>query len=379
MDTTRADQAYVMPSKLYMAQELSAKRWALLFSDSTTRRRRVVIAAGDRQRLLQEVTRAKAKFGLPADAPVMSCYEAGRDGFWIHRWLLSQGVDNRVIDSASIEVKQRAKRVKTDGVDLDKLMSLLLRVAAGERDAWHEVRAPTVEQEDQRRLHRERGRLLRERTALGNRAQSLLATQGVWIALKAGFEQALESARCWDGTPLPRQLRAELQRQWQRHQLASEQLRALEHQQAEQLRHANDAHAAHTRELMRLRSVGAQSAWTLCAEVFDWREIGNRRQLGALAGFTPTPYDSGDSQREQGISKAGNARVRTTMIELSWLWLRWQPDSELSRWYMRRFGNTGSKRSRRIGIVALARKLLVALWHYLHDGVIPAGALLKPA
>ena len=180
----------------------------------------------DWDRLLQEVARAKAKFGLPADAAVMSCYEAGRDGFWIHRWLLSQGIDNRVIDSASIEVKQRAKRVKTDAVDLDKLMSLLLRVAAGERDAWHEVRVPTLEHEDRRRLHRERTRLLHERTALGNRVQSLLATQGVWLALKAGFEQALEHARCWDGAPLPGQLRAELKRQWQRRQLADEQLQA---------------------------------------------------------------------------------------------------------------------------------------------------------
>ena len=340
----------------------------------------MVGAAGDRQRLLQEVARAKAKFGLPADAAVMSCYEAGRDGFWIHRWLLSQGIDNRVIDSASIEVKQRAKRVKTDAVDLDKLMSLLLRVAAGERDAWHEVRVPTLEHEDRRRLHRERTRLLHERTALGNRVQSLLATQGVWLALKAGFEQALEHARCWDGAPLPGQLRAELKRQWQRRQLTDEQLQAIEQQQSQRLANprADDAGAARMRQLMRLRSLGPQSAWTLCAEVFDWREIGNRRQLGALAGFTPTPYDSGDSRREQGISKAGIARVRTTMIELSWLWLRWQSGSELSRWYMRRFGNTGSKRSRRIGIVALARKLLVALWRYLHDGVIPAGAQLKP-
>jgi transposase len=258
---------------------------------------------------------------------------------------------------------------------------LLLRWHGGEREVWHEVRVPTVEQEDERRLHRERERLKKEQTSASNRIGSLLVTQGIQLPLNKHFVQALQAVRCWDGTPLPAQLHAELVRQWERHELAGRHLAALHAQQRQRLGHAaaDDVMAQQMKQLMRLCSVGVQSAWTLSGEVFAWREIKNRRQLGALAGFTPTPYASGDSQREQGISKAGIAGVRTAMIELSWLWLRYQSDSALSRWYERRFGATGSKRSRRIGIVALARRLLVALWRYVHAGVIPEGAVLKAA
>jgi transposase len=381
METTRANQAYCVARVLYMALELSAKKWVVLFSDGTRRCRQVVVSAGDRLALLAQIGLAKTKLGLPADVPVVSCYEAGRDGFWLHRWLASVGVDNRVVDPASIEVPQRAKRVKTDRVDVQKLLQLLLRWHGGESQAWHEVRVPSVAQEDERHLQRERDRLKKEHTGASNRIASLLVTQGIELPLNKHFMRALDQVRCWDGTPLPAQLRGELERQWERYELAGRHMAVLLAQQRQRLSKAaaEDTMAQQMKQLMRLCSVGVQSAWTLSAEVFAWREIKNRWQIGALAGLTPTPYASGQSEREQGISKAGIARVRTAMIELSWLWLRHQGDSALSRWFQRRFGSTGSKRSRRIGIVALARRLLVALWRYLHSGVIPDGAVLKRA
>lgn len=381
METTRANQGYCAVAVLYMALELSAKTWVVLFGNGAGRQRRVTVSAGDRQGLLAQVALAKARLGLPPGAPVVSCYEAGRDGFWLHRWLVSVGVDNRVIDSASIEVPQRAKRVKTDRVDVQQLLHLLMRWHSGDRRGWREVRVPTPEQEDQRRLQRERDRLLKERTSAGNRISSLLATQGLKLALNKHFVQALQATRCWDEQALPEHMRGDLERQWERYELAGQHLAQLHAQQRQRLRQAlpGDVMAQQMKQLMRLGAVGVQSAWKLSAEIFAWREITSRAQIGALAGLTPTPYDSGTSQREQGISKAGNARVRTAMIELAWQWRRRQPSSALSEWFERRFGSTGSKRSKRIGIVALARRLLVALWRYLQHGVIPEGARLKPA
>jgi transposase len=348
--------------------ELGAARWVLLFGQSSAARpRRVSVTAGDLARVQREIAAAKVKFGLPPQAPVVSCYEAGRDGFWIHRWLCSIGVDSRVVDSASIEVSQRAKRVKTDRVDVEKLLKLLMRACGGEPNVWRELRVPSLEQEDHRRLHRERERLQKECGALGSRIGSLLATMGVRVVIGRHFEQQLAQLRCWNGDPLPAHLAAEIARMWQRCSLLDEQLLA----QAQ-------PHTQQARELMQLRAIGLNTGWVLSAEVFGWRDIRNRRQLAGLAGLGSAPYDSGGSQRDQGISGAGNRRVRSLMVEIAWQWLRLQPHSELARWFERRFGS-GGKRSRRIGIVALARKLLVALWRYLHDGVIPAGATLKQA
>lgn len=379
METTRvSDQAYTGAAALLMALEISNRKWQVLFRRAgSILQRRKAVAAWDRQTLQAEIAKAKARLGLPADAVVVSCYEIGRDGFSIHRWLVSIGVDSKVVDAASIEVKQRAKRVKTDRVDLDKLMGLLARAWGGEPGVWHEVRVPSEEDEDRRRLHRERQRLLTERNSLGNRIGSLLATQGVRLALDARFAQQLEALRRWDDQPLPPQLLQELQRLWQRRQLVCEQMRCLERQRHAQVVDASNADTAAIRALMRLYAVGVDTAWLLQREVFGWREIANRKQIGSLCGLTGTPYCSGDSQREQGISKAGNKRVRTAAVELAWRWQRLQPDSNLTQWFRSRFG-TGSKRVRRIGIVALARKLLVELWRYAQFGVIPAGARLKP-
>lgn len=378
METTLVKQeAYSGEKRLYMPMELSSKKWVLLFGTGGCKTRQVTVAAGDAGALQAHIEAMKRKFGLPPEAPVVSCYEAGRDGFWIHHLLLSIGVENHVVPSTLIPVDQRAKRAKTDPIDVRKLMTALVRFCCGDVEDWSEVRVPTQQEEDERRLHRERDRLKKERTALGNSIGSLLATYGVRIELNAKFEQNLQEVRRWNGEPLPPHLMSEVTRSWQRRELVSQQLHALEQEQCRRLADVSDEQTANMRTLMQLRSLGVQTPWVLCTEIFNWRQIANRRQLGALAGLTPTPYNSGDSEREQGISKAGNRRVRRAAVELAWSWLRLQPDSELTKWFQKRFA-TG-KRTRRIGIVAVARKLLVALWRYLNDGVIPAGAGLKTA
>ena len=359
---------------MYMAMELSNKRWKLGFSDGE-RQRQVSIEAGDWDSLNDQITRAREKLRLAADCRMVSCYEAGRDGFWIHRALVDQGIKNLVIDSASIEVNRRKRRAKSDRVDVKAMLRLLQRYSGGER-CLSVVRVPTVEAEDHRRLHRERERLLKERGAHSARIKSLLVAHGIRLQLDGDFLVQLEAARGGLGYALGADLKAELIREHERYRLADEQIRGLEQEQKARAEAGVDEAMLQVNGLMQLKGVGWQSSWLLVMEFFSWRTFQNQRQVGACAGLTPTPYSSGDSEREQGISKAGNRRVRTLMIELSWLWLRYQPGSALSEWFQRRFAG-GGKRMRRIGIVALARKLLIALWRYVTDGVIPEGAVLK--
>lgn len=360
---------------LYMALELSNKRWKLGFSNGE-RQRQVSIKAGDWGSLNEQVTRAREKLKLPTDCRVVSCYEAGRDGFWIHRVLVDQGIENRVIDSASIEVNRRQRRAKNDKVDVKALLRLLQRYWRGERGMLSVVRVPTLEAEDQRRLHRERERLLKERGAHSARIKSLLIAHGMRLKLGGDFLVQLEAARGVLGEALGADLKAELIREYARYRLVDKQIRGLEQEQKARATAGQGEAMAQVSGLMQLKGVGWQSSWLLVMEFFAWRAFRNQRQVGACAGLAPTPYSSGASEREQGISKAGNRRVRSLMIELSWLWLRYQPGSALSQWYQRRFAG-GGKRMRRIGIVALARKLLIALWRYVTDGVIPEGAVLK--
>jgi transposase len=366
-------QAYQAEGILYMSLELSLKQWKLSFGTGCARRRRVTVQAGDRQRVLEEVTKAKKHFGLADTALVRSCYEAGREAFWVHRWLKGVGIDNLVVDSCSIEVNRRRKRVKTDRVDGDKLLELLERYFAGHKRAFAVVRVPPQEVEDERQLSRGREQLTQERTALRNRITGLLFAQGVrWEG------QAFEGLRDWEGQALGEQLMAQLKRDFARLQLVEEQLRAVKASQARRCRQLQDALHGRMRGLMKLRSLGQSSSWVLVLEMFGWRRFENRREVGAAAGLTPTPYCSGELAHEQGIGKNGLSRVRVLMIELAWMWRRHQPHSALSRWYEKRFAKQGA-RARRIGIVALARKLLIALWRYLQDGVIPEGACLKGA
>lgn len=365
---------------LYVAFELSLSIWKLGFADAQGRRRSKGIAARDHGALLEQLKAAKAKFGLPEDARVVSCYEAGREGFSLHRFLKSAGIESLVVDAASIEVDRRSRRAKTDRLDLATLLDRLMRFDRGETGVWSVVRAPSFEEEDERRLHRELERLTRERIQHRNRIRSLLFAQGVAPDRLDAFLETLDESvpTLWDGRPLPRRLKAEIDRERERLEVVSRQIRALEKEHAEAIKKGETSATRKIQTLILLRSLGPKSAWILVMEFFGWRSFRNRRELGAAAGLTGTPYSSGKSNHEQGISKAGSRRIRNLMIELAWLWLRLQPDSKLSLWFQARFAK-GGRRMRRVGIVAVARRLLIDLWHFVEHGTVPVGAKLKRA
>jgi transposase len=361
----------VEASALYMAFELSEKNWKLSLGDGARSPSRYTLAAGDTTALLECIAKAKARCALTPEASVGSCYEAGRDGFWLHRWLIEHGIDNIVVDSASIEVNRRARRVKTDRLDGDKLLAMLIRYGAGERRVWSVVRVPTPEQEDARRAHRELGRLGQERIAHINRIRALLVLNNLRVKYVGGRLWQ----RWWTGhaNELAPRVRAEIERESARLLLVKQQMDMIEAAQRQAVAAGTEPQVA---GLAQLRGIGVSSGWVLAKELFGWRRFRNRREVAGCLGLTPSPYASGESETEQGISKAGNRRVRTLMVELAWSWLRYQPQSELSHWFNRRFAG-GGKRMRRIGIVALARRLAIALWRYLEDGLIPDGAQLK--
>jgi transposase len=360
---------------MYMAMELSASTWGLAFSNEE-KVRQITALAGDQAGLLRQVQRAKEKLGLAADAPVVCCYEAGRDGFWIHRFLERAGIRNYVVDAASIEVNRRKRRVKTDRLDAERLVRMLMRYEKGERTVWRVARVPSEAAEDERRLHREIQRLKQERTSHCNRIRGLLVLHGVRLGRQAIVGLAVARLRTWDGQEVPVALRAELLREGARLQVLVKQIKEMEQTQEQRIKTPQTASDRVASTLHQLRAVGPVSAWILSKEFFGWRTFRNRREVGALAGLTGTPYSSGSSERDQGISKAGNRHVRWVMIELSWRWLQLQPASALSQWFWARFGH-GNARMRRIGIVALARKLLVALWKYVDHGEVPAGARVR--
>ncbi|HEX8272869.1 MAG TPA: IS110 family transposase [Longimicrobiaceae bacterium] len=334
------------------------------------------VAARDLAAVRKEIAAAKARFGLSAQARVVSCYEAGRDGFWLDRALKAMGVENLVVDSASIEVNRRARRAKTDRLDGGKLLGLLLRWLAGEEKAWSVVRVPTPEEEDRRHLHREWKTSKRDLTRLTNRIKGLLFGQGIHLSSLKGLPQQLGRLRLWDGGALPVRLRERLERDWEQVQRLRQRLGQLRAERRKLLQTGEDAASRCARKLAELSAIGETGAWAYAVEFFGWRKFDNRRQVGALAGLTPTPYQSGSTGREQGICKAGNRWIRGLVVETAWAWLRYQPQSELSLWYQRRFGS-GSARVRKIGIVALARKLLIALWKYVESDTLPAGAVRK--
>jgi transposase len=333
--------------------------------------------AGNLVALGKEVKSAQKKLQVGFTAPVKSCYEAGLDGFWLHRYLTAQEIANVVVDSSSIPVNRRAKRAKTDRLDVRQLLAMLIRYHSGEDHVWKVVHVPSVAAEDQRHLHRQLLTCKKDRTRHSNRIYGVLATYGVKLKVGADFLAELDAVRQWNGEPLPPGLQARVRREYALLQYVRQQIRELEAQRRALIATGDTAALQQVRALMRLRAIGENGAWLLVMEFFAWRKFRNRREVGGLAGLTPMPYQSGSSYQEQGISKAGSRRVRAMMIELAWSWLRYQPDSELSRWYRERFDG-GGKRMRKVGIVALARKLLIALWRYLETGVVPAGARLKP-
>jgi transposase len=311
---------------------------------------------------------------------ILSCYEAGLDGHWLHRWLTEQGVINHEIDPSSIEVNRRARRAKTDRIDLEKLMRAFLAHLRGEPRVCNIVHVPSVEEEDRRRRTRERDRLIKECTAHTNRIKGLLLGQGIRNVhpLNRSFVKSLAGLRTGDGHPLPERLKQEIVREHERLCLVARQLRELEAKSKAELRAARPGSPeAKMMQLMGLKGIGPIGGQKLVNEVF-YRNFDDRRQVGSYFGLTGTPYDSGERSREQGISKAGNRRAREIAVELAWLWTVHQPDSALTRWFRERVRDIKG-RIRRIVIVALARKLMVALWRYLTTGVVPAGAVLVPA
>jgi transposase len=382
MTTTTIDSNRLAET-LFMALELSSENWKLAFATASNYRVRVrSVSAGDLRQLNAEIRAAKKRFRLDEDAPIISGYEAGRDGFWIHRALLANGIENLVLDASSLPVDQRSKRVKTDRVDAEAMAHLLVRYGRGETWACRLVHVPPSEDEDARHLGRELQTIRAERTRHSNRITSLLVTHGIRLPqISADFLQRLDGLRSGDGHELGQQLRDRLRREFRRLQLCVEQIRELEAARASLFRQAREAPQQAARrdalavKLMELRGIGPEGAWTLASELFSWREIRNRRQLGALVGLTPCPYHSGKSETEQGISKAGRPHLRSLMIELSWLWLTYQPGSALTKWFTSRT-RSGSRRVRRIAIVGLARKLLIALWKYAMHDELPTGATL---
>jgi transposase len=372
--TTRPETSVNEPT-LYVAFELGKKDWKVAMTSGFAVEPWVrTVASGDLRAVERALRDGRGRVGLPARAPVVSCYEAGRDGFWIHRALTQVGVANRVVDSASIEVNRRARRVKTDRLDALKLVRMLVRVCFGERRVWSEVRVPTVADEAARQVSRERTALTQEQTRLINQMRGWLATWG--CALPRHRQSGWwTSVRDWAGGMLPVEVQARLARAEARIGVVETQIAALTSQQQAAVTAATPASAL--RQLVQLKGIATTSASVLLDEGLVWRAFRNRRQIGGLLGFAPTPYASGESEREQGISRAGNHRLQTISIQLAWNWVRWQPHSALTQWYREHFGK--GKRTRRIGIVAVARKLVIALWRYVTTGVVPAGAIRKVA
>jgi len=370
---TRPELSVSEPT-VYVAFELSAKQWKLAmtsgFGVAPWLR---TVPAGDLAAVARAIAQARKRLALPPSAPALGCYEAGRDGFWIHRALTAQGIASRIVDSASIEVNRRARRAKTDRLDALKLVAMLVRVCQGECGVWREVRVPSVAEEAARHVSRERTALTQEQTRLINQLRGWLTTWGCTLPARRR-DGWWTTVRDWAGAPLPAPLQARLERAHGRWVALEAQIAAVDAQQTAAT--AAAAPASALGRLVQVKGVGTTSAAVLLDEGLVWRAFRNRRELGGILGFAPTPYQSGDRRHEQGISRAGNHRLQGVSVQLAWQWVRWQPDSPITQWYQARFA-AGSSRLRRIGIVAVARRLLIALWRYATTGVMPAGAILK--
>jgi transposase len=377
-------EAARMGTAVFVAMELSKSTWVLAAqaspSGKTSSHR---LDGGNVDELLALLQRlaAREQGAAGEKVEVVLGYEAGYDGFWLHRRLTAEGITCWVMDPGSLQVDRRARRAKTDRLDAAMLLRALMAWCRGDRAACHMVQAPSVEREDARRTHRERQRLITERVQHVNRIKGLLATQGVhdYLPLRRDRRERLEELRTGDGRALPPCLRREIEREFLRLELVLEQIVAVEAERdtAVAAPAADDADAAKVVLLARLGGIGTELATVLVREAL-YRPFANRKEVAAYAGLTPSPFASGDRHREQGISKAGNPLLRKSMVELAWLWLRYQPDTALARWFTGRVGEIRG-RIRKITAVALARKLLVALWRYVTTGLVPEGARLKPS
>jgi transposase len=378
MSSTTAVHDYVV----HLAIELSCSTWLVAArmpgADRSSLHR---IDGGNATALLALVTSLRSKLAvtLKRKVAVACCFEAGRDGFWLHRLLTAHGIASYVLEPSSILVNRRARRAKTDRLDAEGMLRVLAAYLRGDRQACRMVRVPTPDEEDAKRMHREREHLVQERVRIENRIEALLFTQGIRKrpSLRS-WERDLSVMRTGDGREVPRHLRVELDRLRRRLILTLGLIREVEAERDEAT-HAEprDQTCRKIAALCRIRGVGENFAAVLTREVF-YRSFENRRQLASYVGITPMPHQSGSMDRDRRISRAGNPRARTTMIQLAWLWLRYQPGSELAEWFRKRVG-TLAGRTRRIAIVALARKLLIALWRYTETGVVPIGVEIQPA
>jgi transposase len=375
-------------STLFAALELSRKSWLVATNapgeEKVSKR---TIAAGDGRALLDLLAglREKAERRIGKPVKVVVIQEAGLDGFWLHRLLEANGIESHVVDPASIAVDRRKRRCKTDALDVDALLRTLMAWARGERRVCSMVRPPSPEEEDHRRLSREREALVKERIQHTNRIKGLLAAQGIadFEPLRPDHRARLDRLTTGDGRALPPRLTAEIRRQLARLEAVVTDLKAVEAERDALLAGDKPATPAAPAEaappeaavLLRLKGIGPEFASVLCLELL-FRSFSNRREVAAYGGLTPSPFQSGGIDREQGISKSGNPRLRKMMIQLAWMWIRYQPGSAISRWFAA-FVGTRRGRIRRIAIVAVARKLLIALWRFATQGIVPEGAALK--
>ncbi len=371
----------------YVALELSQRTWLIAFLlPGTVKVQIMTVAGGDAEALLSALGRIESLAGtrLPAECTMVSmrvCYEAGYDGFWLARYLIDRGIDTTILDPSSFLVSRRGRRVKTDRIDVEAMVFTLKAYLLGDRSVCRPVRLPSVAEEDAKRLSRERTQLKKERTRHVNRIRALLVLHGIRSVpgLWGGrWKEALSNIRTGDGRELGRFIFLELCRQFERLDLVHSQLKSLEKeriQACETEGAINDSGKIRVRK--QLDGIGEVGATQLVAEVYH-RTFKNRKHLASYLGLSPSPYSSGEVHRDQGISKAGNKQARVMLVELAWCWLKYQPQSELTRWYRARFSGHGS-RSGKVGIVALARKLAIAFWRFIEDGVVPEGATLAVA
>lgn len=376
METPMREE-YSTEKTLYMAIELSQQEWKLGFSIGKREGPQISSVQDPKLKGIEEkIEQAKKKYGLGKEARVKSCYEAGLDGFWIHRYLTSVGVENVVVDPASVEVNRKAKKRKTDRLDARKLVRHLMRYSEGDRDVWKVVHVPSEEAEENRHLHRQLWNLKNDWKRYRNRIYGLLKLHGVAIRINQDFSEEMAVVRIWNGQAIPPEIQKRIKRNYKLLQVLTGEIKELERERKALIKNGESRAIKMVRQLLQLRGIGENGAWLLVMEFFWWREFQNRREVGGLAGLAPTPYASGAMYHEQGISKAGNRWVRTMMVQLAWAWLRYQPESELSQQWQARYEHA-SKTEKKKGIVALARKLLVAFWKYLDQGVVPVGAKLK--
>jgi transposase len=368
---------------IFVSMELSRSSWVItsLSPGGAEKMSKHSVRGGDVAGLMERFARLKQKARTRTGRifPIIVIQEAGLDGFWIHRVLQNEGIESHVVDPASIATSRRRRRAKTDKIDGEALVRAFLAYKRGEPRVCAMVKAPTPEEEDRRRICRERKTLVGERIEHVNRIKGLLFAQGIfdYEPLRRNRRVRLEKLKTGDGRPLPTHLKAQIVRELDRLELILKQLEAVEAARDALLDQVTESDCAPGAMLMELKGVGAEFAGVLWSEGL-FRSFDNRRQVAAYAGLAPTPWQSGSVDREQGVSKAGNPRLRTTMIQLAWLWLRHQPGSALSSWFHERVRRDGG-RLRKVTIVALARKLLVALWKYVTAGVPIEGATMKAA